>query len=72
VLVGGRGGQHLFNSLEGGSMAKGMKCRVCGQPMYAEREDDQPQGRWVYYACRNRGDSCTNREKVFEKYADAR
>lgn len=53
-------------------MAKGMKCRVCGYYMYAEREDDQPQGRWVYYACQNRADKCNNREKVFEKYADRR
>lgn len=51
-------------------MAKGMKCRVCGYYMYADREDNQPQGRWVYYVCQNRADMCTNREKVFEKYAD--
>lgn len=47
-------------------MAKGMKCRICGGYMYAQREDDQPKGRWVYYVCR--ATSCTNTEKVFEKY----
>ncbi|MBF6469835.1 hypothetical protein IU427_32435 [Nocardia beijingensis] len=49
-------------------MAKGLKCRVCGYYMYAQREDDQPMGRWVYYVCRS--SSCSNQEKVFESYAD--
>jgi len=53
-------------------MVKGMKCRICNTPMYAEREDNQPQGRWVYYVCRNKQKSCNNREKVFEQYADRR
>jgi len=53
-------------------MAKGKKCRICGYYMYAEREDNQPKGRWVYYVCQNRQKSCTNREKVFEEYADKR
>ena len=47
-------------------MAKGMKCRICGEHMYAQREDDQPKGRWVYYVCR--ATACTNTEKVFENY----
>lgn len=51
-------------------MAKGRKCRVCGYFMYAQREDNQPKGRWVYYECR--ASKCTNREKVFEEYADRR
>lgn len=48
-------------------MAKGMKCRVCGGYMYAQREDDQPKGRWVYYVCRT--SSCSNTEKVFENHS---
>lgn len=45
-------------------MAKGKKCRDCGTPMFAEREEEQPKGRWVYYACRS--SSCNGKEKVFE------
>lgn len=52
--------------IEDQTMAKGMKCRICGGYMYAQREDDQPKGRWVYYVCR--ASACTNTEKVFEKY----
>ncbi len=53
-------------------MAKGKKCRVCGYAMYADQETNQPKGRWVVYVCRNIRKPCTNREKVFEQYADAR
>ena len=65
-------------------MAKGKKCPCCGMPMYAQHEDNQPQGRWVTYVCRNNGcekcgkvqgkdkAACKHTEKVFEKYADAR
>lgn len=41
----------------------GMKCRVSKYQMYAEREDDQPQGWWVYCVCQTRQARCTNREK---------
>lgn len=54
-------------------MAQGKKCQNCNYPMYAQREDDQPKGRWVYYVCQN-GD-CKKKsggyaysEKVVEKY----
>lgn len=46
------------------TMAKGKKCPDCGHPMYAEREDHQPMGTWVYYKCRSGTCKCT--EKVFE------
>lgn len=58
-------------------MAKGRKCPNCGTPMFAEREENQPKGRWVYYACQNK--KCKSfsenlrhgfKEKVFEEYAD--
>lgn len=45
-------------------MAKGKSCPQCGHQMYAEREDRQPKGNWVYYRCRN--SSCDFTEKVFE------
>ncbi len=45
-------------------MAKGKKCPQCGHQMYAEKEDKQPKGNWVYYRCRNQ--SCDFTEKVFE------
>jgi len=45
-------------------MAKGKNCPSCKTPMYAEREDDQAKGSWVFYKCRN-GD-CGFAEKVFE------
>ena len=45
-------------------MAKGKKCPDCGYYMYAQREDHQPMGTWVYYKCRN--PKCGNEEKVFE------
>jgi len=45
-------------------MAKGMKCRVCGYQMYAEREQPEPMGTWVWYICR--ATKCNNTEKVFE------
>jgi len=51
-------------------MAKGMKCPNCKYPMFAETEDDQPQGRYVTYVCRN--GQCKNKVKVFESYADRR
>ncbi len=52
-------------------MAKGKKCPCCGHYMYAEREDYQEKGTWVYYACRNEKcdwckGKCTMTEKVFE------
>ena len=45
-------------------MARGKKCPSCGYNMFAEREDDQPQGSWVYYVCLNQ--SCKFKEKTFE------
>jgi hypothetical protein len=53
-------------------MAKGKKCSCCGYYMYAEREDYEEKGTWVYYVCRNENCSkckgkCTITEKVFEK-----
>lgn len=45
-------------------MAKGKKCPQCGYQMYAEREDKQPKGSWVYYRCRDK--SCDFLEKTFE------
>lgn len=45
-------------------MAKGKKCPQCGYQMYAQREDHQPQGTWVYYVCRS--EKCKFTEKVFE------
>lgn len=52
-------------------MAKGLKCRVCGDTMYADVEDYQPKGTWVTYVCRNgrcksAASGYPNREKVFE------
>ncbi len=55
-------------------MARGKKCACCGAAMFAEKEDDQPQGRWVTYAClsnacpRCKG-KCSHRELIFESYA---
>lgn len=46
-------------------MARGKKCPQCGHPMYAQREDVQPMGTWVYYVCR--AAKCGFTEKVFEK-----
>ena len=48
----------------GARMARGKKCPSCGYNMFAEREQDQPMGSWVYYVCLN--NSCKFREKVFE------
>lgn len=45
-------------------MAKGKICPQCGYQMYAEREDKQPKGNWVYYRCRDK--TCDFLEKVFE------
>ena len=45
-------------------MARGKTCPQCGHNMYAEREDSQPKGTWVYYKCRN--GNCNFTEKVFE------
>jgi len=53
----------VFNNVEN-KMAKGKKCPDCGHQMYAEREDNQPKGVWVYYKCRN--GNCNFTEKVFE------
>ena len=44
--------------------AKGMKCPNCSAYMWAEKEDEQPKGSWVYYLCRNM--TCNNRVKIFE------
>lgn len=38
--------------------------------MFAQREDNQPQGRWVTYVCLD--NTCKFQEKVFEEYADGR
>ena len=40
---------------------KGHRCQ-CGSIMFAEKEDEQPMGSWVYYVCRGCGWSV----KVFE------
>lgn len=45
-------------------MAQGKKCPDCGHQMYAQREEEQPKGKWVYYICRN--GSCKFTEKIFE------
>jgi hypothetical protein len=45
-------------------MARGKKCPSCGYNMFAEREDHQPMGTWVYYVCLD--NSCRLKEKVFE------
>lgn len=45
-------------------MARGKSCPQCGFPMYAQRENVQPQGTWVYYVCNN--GNCKFEEKVFE------
>ncbi len=34
-------------------MAKGKKCRVCNDTMYADQEKYESQGTWVTYVCRN-------------------
>jgi hypothetical protein len=34
-------------------MARGLKCRVCNQPMYAQEEKYEPQGTTVWYVCRS-------------------
>lgn len=52
-------------------MAQGKKCSCCGHYMFADREDEQPQGTWVTYICRNGqcarcNGKCTMTEKVFE------
>ncbi len=57
-------------------MAKGRKCPCCGFGMYAEREDYQEKGSWVWYVCRNPdcdtckritgSGKCTMTETVFE------
>ena len=52
-------------------MAKGKKCRECGEVAYADKEEYQPKGTWVTYVCRN--GKCTSvkrgfpwKERVFE------
>ena len=53
-------------------MGRGLKCRVCGQGMYAGNEKYEPKGTYVTYICRN--DNCGQykrssrrlEEKVFE------
>lgn len=49
-------------------MAKGKSCPNCKHSMYAEKEDNQPAGRYVTYICKNHNPPF--REKVFESYAD--
>lgn len=40
-------------------------CTAQGRcPQFAEREDSQPQGTWVYYRCLS--NTCNGAEKVFE------
>lgn len=52
-------------------MAKGKRCRECGDTMYAQDEKYEPKGTTVTYVCRN--GRCPSvqrgfpaREKVFE------
>jgi len=52
-------------------MAKGMRCRECGEVAYANTEEYQLKGTWVTYVCRN--GSCPSvkrgfpwKERVFE------
>lgn len=52
-------------------MGKSLRCRECGEQMYADVEQYQPKGTWVTYVCRN--GRCPNiksghplKEKVFE------
>ena len=51
-------------------MGKGLKCRVCGDAMYADKEDYQDKGTWVVYVCRNgrckSAGANPTKEKVFE------
>lgn len=35
------------------AVAKGLKCQICRQPMYAQEEKYEPQGTTVTYVCRN-------------------
>ena len=34
-------------------MAKGRKCRECGETACVDKEDYQPKGTWVTYVCIN-------------------
>ena len=34
-------------------MAKGKRCSVCNDVMYAQDEKYEPKGTWVTYVCRN-------------------
>ena len=53
-------------------MAKGLKCRECGQSCYAQDIRSEEKGEWVTYVCLN--GNCPNvtrggsrwQEKVFE------
>lgn len=53
-------------------MARGLRCKVCNQPMYGREDKYEPQGTWVTYICRN--GNCDNykrsgyafQEKKFE------
>jgi hypothetical protein len=55
-------------ALDVATMARGKKCPECGSYMYADKEDDQAEGRYVTYVCPN--NECKFTEKVFEKYLD--
>ncbi len=52
-------------------MALGLTCRECKKYrhttvyMFAQKEEDQPKGRYVTYVCQKCGWS----ERIFEKYA---
>jgi hypothetical protein len=53
-------------------MAKGKRCPVCKEVMYAQTEQYQPKGTWVTYVCRNGTCPSVKRgypasEKVFEE-----
>lgn len=45
-------------------MAKGKQCPQCSYHMYAEREQEEAQGTWVWYRCRNT--KCNFTLKEFE------
>lgn len=45
-------------------MAKGRKCHVCNNYMYATKEEQKPAGTYVTYECRN--GNCKTSIKVFE------
>ena len=46
-------------------MAQGKRCPQCGYYMFAADEKDDPEGRWVFYECKN--EHCKYCENVYEQ-----